>query len=508
VTELRSRRRLVTPGTGPRTSILDFLHLVRWLDGRPILPTIEPYRRQILSEVLDTWDGDHVRYNLALLGRGKKNAKSLDLVLAALFACLANDSIHGNECYIVATDEGQAADDLDLTKKLVMASPHLSARLRIRDKMITRTDGKGFITILPGQDVAGTHGKTYKFYGLDEIHTQRDWSLLEALALDPHRADSQLWITSYASIYHKAGVPLFDLLAQGKRGADPRMYLSWYAADFTTDPAFASLDPESRANPSRASFEPGYLAQQQRRLPAHVYRRLHLNLPGLPEGSAFTAESIMEAVARGVTIRHPEYGIQYYGFVDMSGGSHDDAVLGIAYEDADGRSVLARLLDQGPPAPFDPRKAVERFVPVLKEYGITQVVGDKYAGETFLHDFLRHGISYEVCALPAHKLYEALEPSLNAHEIVLLDHPECESQFLGLVWRGGKIDHPPGGEKDDFANAATGALLLARQGPVIDTTMTDEEAWALQRLLRHPGEITGLDPSEIGGNFLGPPFPL
>jgi hypothetical protein len=286
------------------------------------------------------------------------------------------------------------------------------------------------------------------------------------------------------------------------------MYLSWYAADFTTDPAAKGLDPESRANPSRASFTDGYLDQQRRRLPAHVFRRLHLNLPGLPEGSAFTAESIMEAVARGVTLRQPEAGIQYHGFVDMSGGSHADAVLAIAYQDPDTRAVLARLLDQGQPPPFDPRKAVERFVPILKAYGITHVVGDKYAGETFLHDFLRHGIQYEVCALPATKLYEALEPSLNAHEVVLLDHPECESQFLGLVWRGGKIDHLPG-EKGDHANAATGALLLARQGPAIDTTMTDEEAWALQHLLRHPGEIdlSGLDPSEIGGNFLGPLFP-
>jgi hypothetical protein len=181
-------------------------------DGSPILATIEPYRKTILAEVLDTWEGDRVRYNLALLGRGKKNAKSLDLVLAALFACLANDSIHGNECYIVAT-------------------------------------------ILPGQDVAGTHGRTYRFCGLDEIHTQRDWSLLEALALDPTRPDAQLWITSYASIYHKAGAPLFDLLAQAKRGDDPRMYCSWYAADWCTDPSVLALDPESRARAIIAAAE-------------------------------------------------------------------------------------------------------------------------------------------------------------------------------------------------------------------------------------------------------------
>ena len=55
-----------------------------------------------------------------------------------------------------------------------------------------------------------------------------------------------------------------------------------------------------------------------------------------------------------------------------------------------------------------------------------------------------------------------LEPGLNGRRVVLLDVPEVEQQLLGLVWRGGKIDHPTG-EHDDWANAVTGvaaALLV------------------------------------------------
>ncbi len=29
-----------------------------------------------------------------------------------------------------------------------------------------------------------------------------------------------MWVTSYASIYHKPGVPLFDLMATGKKGQE------------------------------------------------------------------------------------------------------------------------------------------------------------------------------------------------------------------------------------------------------------------------------------------------
>jgi hypothetical protein len=39
----------------------------------------------------------------------------------------------------------------------------------------------------------------------------RTWDLLEAMQLDPARRDSQMWVTSYARIYQKPGVPLFDL---------------------------------------------------------------------------------------------------------------------------------------------------------------------------------------------------------------------------------------------------------------------------------------------------------
>ena len=221
-------------------------------------------------------------------------------------------------------------------------------------------------------------------------------------------------ITSYASIFHRPGVPLTDLMQAGWAGRDRRMLFSWYGGDRTTDPDFAVLPPEERANPSMASWaDPGYLAQQQRRLPAHKYRRLHLNLPGLPEGSAFQPEPIFDGIARGVMVRPPQPGIAYVGFVDMSGGSDDDAVLGIAHRDADDRAVLDSLTDQGQRPPFDPNKAVERFVRLLRDYRVSRVVGDRYAGETFRSQFTAQGITYEVAEKTTSELYEALEPRLN-----------------------------------------------------------------------------------------------
>ena len=64
-----------------------------------------------------------------------------------------------------------------------------------------------------------------------------------------------------------------------------------------------------------------------------------------------------------------------------------------------------------------------------------------------------------------------MEPSLNAREVVLLDAPLVEQQLLGLVWHGGKIDHP-GGEHDDWANAVAGVVALMAQPAVSAGTPT------------------------------------
>ncbi|MCX6539600.1 MAG: hypothetical protein NT151_11815 [Acidobacteria bacterium] len=439
---------------------IGFLRRLKWIDRAPLFPRIEPYRLRLFELALDTFDADgRPRFNLILSGRAKKNWKTADLVFAALYALVAPGPA-GYECYLLANDEDQAGDDLSLAKKLVDVNPMLADWLTVRAKMIERNDGKGFLEILPAGDVVGSHGKTFRFAGFDEIHGFRSWDILEAMQLDPTRLDAQQWITSYASIYHRPGVPLFDLTLQGRKGLDPRMLFSWYAADYTTDPNFSEADPETRANPSRGSWpDQGYLEQQRRRLPAHKYRRLHLNLPGLPEGSAFQPEPVMDAFTRGERVRPPQAGVEYRAAVDMSGGSNDDAVLAIGHEDVDGRTVVDLVINQGPPPPFDPRKAVERFARVLAEYRVAHVVGDRYAGRTFVEDFSSHNVSYTPTELSASEAYEALEPRLNSHQVILVDEPTLEQQLLGLVWRGGKIDHM-NGEHDDYAAAVAALVAL------------------------------------------------
>ena len=463
----------------PAMSPLEFFSKLRWLDRRPLVDVIEPYRMRIFMEALYTFDNDgRPTYNEVLAGRAKKNWKSADLVLAAFYRFLVWPSAAGNDCFLLANDEGQANDDLTLAKKLIAVNSGpkskpdsgLKRLVEVQAKEIIRKDGRGSLQILPAKDVSGAHGKTYLFVGYDEIHAYRNWDLLEALSPDPTRPEALVWITSYASIFNSPGAPLYDKMKAAKRGDDPRLYFSWYAADFTTDPDFEKTDAEARANPSMEScFSPDYLDQQRRRLPSHKFRRLHLNLPGLPDGAALPAENVMDAIIPGRKRLRPDPDIRYSAFVDMSGGSADDATLGIAHRDAaTEKTILDLVVKQASKPPFNPRRVVKQFAAIVERYGTKSVCGDRYAGETFRQDFGDLGITYAVCDQTKSALYEALEPLLNAGEVELLDVPKLQEQLLGLVWRGSKIDHMSG-EQDDMANAAAGAVWLAAKHARVPT---------------------------------------
>ncbi len=454
---------------------LEFFSTLRWLDGRPLLSTIEPYRKRIFRSVLDSSNPKtgQPRYSLALCGRAKKNWKTADLILAALYRLLVWQSPQGNDCFILANDEEQAGDDLSLAKKLIQANPILDREVNVAAKSISRRDGKGTLMILPAGDVVGAHGKTFLFVGYDEIHGYKSHDLFEALAPDPTRPDVLVWITSYAGIRHAAGVPLYDYLLRAKRGDDPKMYFSWYGGDYGTDAAFTkpSLTPEQRANPSMRSWvDAGYLDQQRLRLPSHKYRRLHLNLPGAPDGAAFSGDSVMAAIVPGRKRLPYEPHRRYRAFVDMSGGSNDEAVLAIAHLDEQtGRGVLDLVESQAGKPPFNPRTFVRKAAGLLHDYKLHRCSGDAFGGLTFKVDFSELGISYTTVDTPKSDLYEELEPRLNAGVVELLDVTELQEQALTLVWRGGKIDHAAG-DHDDFINSAAGALSLV---------MTQRNGWAV-----------------------------
>lgn len=160
----------------------------------------------------------------------------------------------------------------------------------------------------------------------------------------------------------------------------------------------------------------------------------------------------------------PAPSCRYVAFTDPSGGGSDSFTLAISHNEQ-GISILDCLREVKPP--FAPSTVVQEFAQVLKQYGLSEVTGDKYAGQWPADQFTKHGIKYIPAQRTKSEIYLECLPLLNSGKVQLLDQQKMIIQLCSLERRtrtGGKdvIDHPSGG-KDDCINSAAGSLLLAQQ---------------------------------------------
>lgn len=200
--------------------------------------------------------------------------------------------------------------------------------------------------------------------------------------------------------------------------------------------------------------------------------------------SPFSIEAVQAVVDRGCYERSPVRGVNYDGFIDPSGGSADSFTLGIAHTDrADWQKpcvVVDCLREQRPP--FSPTAVAEEFAAVLKSYGITKIVGDKYAGLWPVEVFGKLSITYEQSAAPKSDLFRDLLPLINSQRIRLLDNAKLVAQLVGLerrTARGGRdsIDHARGSH-DDLANAIAGLASIVNRYPGYLSGVEGYKLWA------------------------------
>ena len=147
--------------------------------------------------------------------------------------------------------------------------------------------------------------------------------------------------------------------------------------------------------------------------------------------------------------------------------------LAIGHLGRNNACVLDAAVEVRPP--LDPEQTVAEFAALLRRYGVTKIVGDKYGGEWPRARFAEHGIEFEQRARPKSDLYRDLLPLLNARRVELLDQPRLSAQLAGLERRTARsgrdsIDHAPNAH-DDLANAVAGVLVsidLDRRQPLVE----------------------------------------
>ncbi|MDD8014059.1 MAG: hypothetical protein PHX45_00080 [Acidobacteriota bacterium] len=157
-------------------------------------------------------------------------------------------------------------------------------------------------------------------------------------------------------------------------------------------------------------------------------------------------------------------GVQYYAFADPSGGRQDSFTLGISHRESSGKIILDCLRERRPA--FQPKSVVSEFSELMKSFGLSEVVADRYAGEWVTSAFGEFGIMVRPSELSASEIYLNFLPLISNGTVELLDNKRLTGQLTGLERRtrgGGKdlVTHYIGGH-DDLANAAAGVCVLAQ----------------------------------------------
>ena len=170
-------------------------------------------------------------------------------------------------------------------------------------------------------------------------------------------------------------------------------------------------------------------------------------------------EAVLACVSPAVLERAREYYKVYHAFTDPSGGSSDSFTLAIGHKDIATKVMVVDAVREAKP-PFSPEAVTAEFAGLLRSYGISKVVGDRYAGEWPKEQFGKFGIRYEQSAKPKSDLYIDLLAAINSRRVALLDNGKLINQLCSLerrVARSGRdsIDHAPGAH-DDIANAVAG----------------------------------------------------
>jgi hypothetical protein len=389
---------------------------------------------------------------------GRRGGKSRAIaVLATYIAALCEhaDTLVPGETGLVlaiAPDQRQALIVLEYIAAAFAATPILSQLVQSRTvDTITLTNGVS--VEVRSASFRRLRGPSYLAVICDEAAfwyneetANADVEILNAVR--PGLATTNGLLAIISSPYARRGVVWDAWHRHYGPGGDPLILVA-HGASRTFNPSLPQSVVTRALERDEASASAEYLAQFRTDIESFISR-----------------EVIECCVSLNVRERPPVAGVRYHGFCDPSGGSADSFTLAISHHERAGDIVVIDVIREVRPK-FSPSSVCDEFAHLLRNYSISKVTGDCYAGEWPREQFKRHGITYEPSEYSKSELYIDFLPLLNSRRVDLLDNARLINQLAGLerrTSRAGKdsIDHAPGGH-DDVCNAVAGAAFLAAQ---------------------------------------------
>lgn len=406
----------------------------------------------IVQALTDRESGPHKGLRELWVAVGRRGGKShAAALLAAYEACFRDhrDKLAPGEIatvMVIASDRRQARTVMRYIAGLIKDNPMLSRMVHRENSELIEFNNRSAIEVHTASHRA-VRGYTLAAVILDEIafwHSDGANPDVEVVAaLRPALATLDGRLIGISSPYARRGV-LWDTYKRHFAQDSDRVLVA-QAPSRSMNPTLPQgvIDDAMREDSARASAE--YLAQFRDDI------ETFLNL------------AVIEAATRpDPLIVPPARGVRYFAFVDPSGGGADEFTLCIGHMDE--RRIIVDLVTgrKGSPAAI-----VAEYADLLEEYGVSRVMGDRYAGRWPRDEFRKWGVSYDTAELTRSDLYLEMLAALNSGRVELPPDELMVRQLTMLerqTSRAGRdsIDHPPGGH-DDRANAVAGLVANAEQ---------------------------------------------
>jgi hypothetical protein len=382
---------------------------------------------------------------------GKSRAIATLIVFLACFVDYRSKLVAGEKGIVLclAPSQTQAGIVLDYIAGILKASPIL-AQLIVRETAETIELQNKIVIDVRSASFRRLRGPTTVAVVLDEIaffHSDEsanpDVEIVNAIR--PSLGTTDGLLVGISSPYARRGV-LYDVFKRDYGAQGDTRILVAKASTRDLNPSYPQekIDREFERDPAYAAAEFGGKFRS--------------------DIESFITIEAVRACDPSIRERPYDRKFNYTAFVDPSGGSSDSFTLAISHKE--GKTAVLDVVREYRP-PFSPEGVVEEFCRTLRDYRITMVTGDKYAGEWPREQFRKRAVSYDPSEKSKSEIYQAALPLINSRTAALLENATLERQLVGLerrTSRGGKdsIDHGPGG-RDDVANACAGALVFASE---------------------------------------------
>jgi len=384
---------------------------------------------------------------------GKSYMSALIACYTALFGDFSEHLAKGERAWIftIATDKDQARIVLDYIKGILSLFPdmiekdlmwqiELKNRINISVKTCNYRAGRGFSTACIILDELA-------FYR-DERSANPAEELL--ISLLPRLLPNGLLI-GISTPYGKFGY-LYEVY-KAHYGDDTSDVLVWKAPTVIMNPKHSQTWIDRLLKRDKVKMRAEYEA---------VFRE---------DVETYLSEEEIDAITtKGIKSYLPMVGKRYFAFCDMSGGRKDYFALSIGHNEGD-KVIIDRIELR---KPQDPATVCDDFTTVLKDYSLSRLTGDRYAGEWPRSAFAKRGISYEISKLDKNDIYLHFQPLVAMRKVQLPDSEILKNQLLCLerkTRQGGKdaIEHPRG-LHDDLANAIAGCAVMLAKGSTVELT--------------------------------------